>query len=658
MSTPPSLCCVDPVLLRRALRLVHCLQKERGASCAYFVSRHGHNIVENMERARVDSDRAVQMMLSGRGGELKMHSTLMKIRTMVQVQAQQQLAASMTQSALSFSLQAQADNSNNNNNGPEKNVSTSCHRILVCFNALISSIVHDFFMEKIARQERSLHQRGRGSRGKHKDSDGGAGKKSGAHRRVKSHAGCFGDALLPGAINNNAHAPSSTFNFAAVMGRSAELPGSALPGSLPGLFTSMNIPEGEPPEELYPSLGDDHPRQRRSGSFDSSPAKGVQFAVESPEEPEVVLTRLLNLLACFVKLKESTGVERAILSSLVVLGKEDSLLLSDLVLEVENQRRLLDELKHQPVGSLRNLVQELVEMSQPLRELQQKILKNFDLQGIIIKDPEHDVNMVWDLITVYIDKLHSLELLIIEEVEYCLPSLEVDNSHGHQHHDHHNPQPTLLQSEFIKNLFGTSASEEEVRSRLEKVPAEEIKDQLLQGLAAPNNKFLANGSSHRTLDVSLGEVNGVIEDPLLLIPNLPATKEWEINLYELKFLKRIGEGAAGTTYLANWTGLEVAVKVASITEMGLDGWRTEVQSLQKLHHPNIIRLMGSVYHPNPLTFCLVLEYCNAGDLGSAMKYPTAPGFFFHVATCIAKGVAYLHSRGIMHRHVVDSMFVF
>jgi hypothetical protein len=38
----------------------------------------------------------------------------------------------------------------------------------------------------------------------------------------------------------------------------------------------------------------------------------------------------------------------------------------------------------------------------------------------------------------------------------------------------------------------------------------------------------------------------------------------------------------------------VAVKVASITEMGLEGWRTEVKALQKLHHPNIIRLLGSV----------------------------------------------------------------
>lgn len=679
-----SLCCVDPVLLRRALRLVHCLQKERGASCAYFVSRHGHDIVRNMERARVDSDRAVEMMRK----DLKVHSTLMKIRKMVDA-AQQDTGSSSNgnqirigpapttagppqQSALSSSLEAAAaaaasghpgnhlstcskQSSVSNSTAPEKNISSSCHRILVCFNALISSLVHDFFMEKIAKQERSLHRRHRrGSKNSDTGNDASSNIKRASHRRVRSHADALPTNIYSSVLTmNNPHAQQHfppMLSLASGEGRPPKVPTSGLPGSLPGLFSDLNMPEGGPPEEL--PIMEDHPRHRRSGSLDESPSKGVSFEVAKPEEPEIVLIRLLNLLACFVKLKESTGVERAVLSALVVLGKEDSLLLSDLVLEVENQRRILDELKHQPVGSLRNLVTELVEMSQPLRELQQSILTNFDLDGIIINESEHDVNKVWNLITVYIDKLHSLELLIIEEVEYCLPSLESDSSHDHHHHHDVIRQPTLIQSSFIKKIFGASTSEEELLGRLEKMPAEEIKEQLLQGFAS-NIKNLTNGSSHHLTDISLGEqVNGAIDDPLLLIPSLPASKEWEINLYELKFLKRIGEGAAGTTYLANWTGLKVAVKVASITEMGLDGWRTEVQSLQKLHHPNIIRLLGSVYHQNPLTFCLVLEYCNAGDLGSAMKYPTAPGFFFHVATSIAKGIAYLHSRGIMHRQVL------
>jgi mitogen-activated protein kinase kinase kinase 11 len=97
--------------------------------------------------------------------------------------------------------------------------------------------------------------------------------------------------------------------------------------------------------------------------------------------------------------------------------------------------------------------------------------------------------------------------------------------------------------------------------------------------------------------------------------------------------------------------LKVAVKVASITEAGLDGWRTEVQALQKLHHPNIIRLLGSVCHPNPLTFCMVLEYCESGDLATALLKPTPRNFFFHVAESVARGMSYLHNRGIIHRDI-------
>jgi mitogen-activated protein kinase kinase kinase 11 len=128
----------------------------------------------------------------------------------------------------------------------------------------------------------------------------------------------------------------------------------------------------------------------------------------------------------------------------------------------------------------------------------------------------------------------------------------------------------------------------------------------------------------------------------LQLPRAESTKEWHISLDELQFKRRIGQGTAGTTYLAKWSGQTVAVKVACLNEMGLDGWKTKVQSLQRLHHPNVIRLLGSVYNENPLTYCLVLEFCNAGDLSAALQRPTPPNFFFRVAGDIASGLAYLH----------------
>jgi mitogen-activated protein kinase kinase kinase 11 len=138
---------------------------------------------------------------------------------------------------------------------------------------------------------------------------------------------------------------------------------------------------------------------------------------------------------------------------------------------------------------------------------------------------------------------------------------------------------------------------------------------------------------------------------LLRVEGKHEPSEWDINLYEIHFQKRIGRGTAGTTYLAKWSGQLVAVKVAAITEMGMEGWKTEVKSLRKLHHPNIIRLLGSVYNENPLTYCLVLEYCSGGDLTLAMGKPTHSSFFFKIAEDIAHGMSYLHNRGIIHRDI-------
>lgn len=88
--------------------------------------------------------------------------------------------------------------------------------------------------------------------------------------------------------------------------------------------------------------------------------------------------------------------------------------------------------------------------------------------------------------------------------------------------------------------------------------------------------------------------------------------------------------------------------------MGLDGWTTELLHLKKLHHANIIRFLGAIYNPNPLTYCLVLEYCNGGDLDVALEQDTPPTFFNIVSTGVANGLFYLHKMKYMHRDIKPS----
>ena len=131
-----------------------------------------------------------------------------------------------------------------------------------------------------------------------------------------------------------------------------------------------------------------------------------------------------------------------------------------------------------------------------------------------------------------------------------------------------------------------------------------------------------------------------------------AFADWIIGLNEVSFQRKIGAGSAGTTYLAEWRGAQVAVKVAGYTGASMEGWRAEVDALTRLRHPNIIQYLGCVV--SPPTYCLVLEFCDAGDLYRALRFPTPAGLLLRVSRAVATGMGYLHRRQIMHRDLKSS----
>ena len=79
----------------------------------------------------------------------------------------------------------------------------------------------------------------------------------------------------------------------------------------------------------------------------------------------------------------------------------------------------------------------------------------------------------------------------------------------------------------------------------------------------------------------------------------------------------MGSGASGTTYMASWRGVLVAVKVAGQGVTRLSEWKAEVAALTRLRHPNVVQYMGAVVEPP--TLCLVLQYCSGGDVGRALQ---------------------------------------
>lgn len=73
--------------------------------------------------------------------------------------------------------------------------------------------------------------------------------------------------------------------------------------------------------------------------------------------------------------------------------------------------------------------------------------------------------------------------------------------------------------------------------------------------------------------------------------------------------------------------------------------KNEVEILKSLDHPNIVRAIETFDYRNRLF--IVLELCSGGDLYSRDPYSEEAAA--RIMFCLAKAVAYLHSKGIVHR---------
>ena len=185
---------------------------------------------------------------------------------------------------------------------------------------------------------------------------------------------------------------------------------------------------------------------------------------ESRRNAKIAMS-LLELILDFVQLKESFGMERAILSGLMASGmrnvtdvnNDDELLVksidvrqprvvNDLVMIVENQHQIMRYLGNQsglsyvagtglvPVrkedihldgkeifldGNYRALLRLLGDTIRPsdaMRSVQDHIRKDFDIDKF---RQAMSMDEFWRAITLYMDRLHSTELLILEELDSC-----------------------------------------------------------------------------------------------------------------------------------------------------------------------------------------------------------------------------------------------
>ncbi|CAM9782650.1 unnamed protein product, partial [Ectocarpus fasciculatus] len=123
-------------------------------------------------------------------------------------------------------------------------------------------------------------------------------------------------------------------------------------------------------------------------------------------------------------------------------------------------------------------------------------------------------------------------------------------------------------------------------------------------------------------------------------------------------IKVLGVGSFGKVYLMRHRQQRRLVcakiiKIKNIPRKEREACRTEVDLMRRLHHPNIVGYKDSFLTPRKDHLCIVMEYCDGGDLSTQIKNARKRLFpeskILHWFVQIALGLHYMHSRLVLHR---------
>ncbi|CAH8518928.1 unnamed protein product [Dicrocoelium dendriticum] len=170
--------------------------------------------------------------------------------------------------------------------------------------------------------------------------------------------------------------------------------------------------------------------------------------------------------------------------------------------------------------------------------------------------------------------------------------------------------------------------------------------------SAESERTVVNGAMHRFESVDSQDEPG----NLMRVNSISVTlKEWDIPMENLIFGDVIGHGTFGTVYQAKWHG-EVAVKRIDLDPEDLDGscrleaFKREVALLHKTRHENLVLFMGACMKPPDLA--IVTQLSQGETLYHLLHHrdtSMAINRTINIASQIAKGMGYLHAKGIVHR---------
>ncbi|PXF47950.1 Serine/threonine-protein kinase STY8 [Gracilariopsis chorda] len=134
--------------------------------------------------------------------------------------------------------------------------------------------------------------------------------------------------------------------------------------------------------------------------------------------------------------------------------------------------------------------------------------------------------------------------------------------------------------------------------------------------------------------------------------------DFVIDEADLKFDKKLGDGASGTTFLGHFNGQKVAIKVysAAILKNDFNSVKNELQIMSKMRHKNIVHFKGLYIRKDPPGAALVTSFAERGELGHALYSSRlvrrkGDALRFKIVLGLAEGLKYLHSNDVIHRDI-------
>ncbi|KAJ9153701.1 hypothetical protein P3X46_027116 [Hevea brasiliensis] len=156
-------------------------------------------------------------------------------------------------------------------------------------------------------------------------------------------------------------------------------------------------------------------------------------------------------------------------------------------------------------------------------------------------------------------------------------------------------------------------------------------------------------------------LEGFKKSNVMAVSGIPEYSYKDLQKATYNFTTLIGQGAFGPVYKAQMsTGETVAVKVlATNSKQGEKEFHTEVMLLGRLHHRNLVNLVGYCAEKGQhmLVYVYMSKGCLASHLYSESHEPLSWDLRVYIALDVARGLEYLHDGAVppvIHRDIKSS----